>query len=154
MFCSIFVSFQMSDIWDESFVVLVLFFICAFFSFFSCFISNKFERVVRLPPICFCRSSSSSNFKTAELAKFKGFVFSSTSTLCYTTPHDDGMTKYKKIRKRNRTIVSVMWALYGFCVYCNCLNVCRLCWRWRWLIHCSVKILVLLARFCLVARAP
>lgn len=88
-----------------------------FFLFFSCFISNKFERVVRLPPICFCRSSSSSNFKTAELAKFKGFVFSSTSTLCYTTPHDDGMTKYKKKEEKEIEQLLVLCAHFTVFVY-------------------------------------
>lgn len=88
-----------------------------FFSSFSCFISNKFERVVRLPPICFCRSSSSSNFKTAELAKFKGFVFSSTSTLCYTTQHDDGMTKYKKKEEKETEQLLVLCAHFTVFVY-------------------------------------
>lgn len=64
--------------------------VCSLFFYSPFFIhlrrrANNFDltmkRVVHLPPICFSRSSSSSNLRTAELAKFKGLAFSSQSTL-------------------------------------------------------------------------
>lgn len=43
--------------------------------------NNLGKSVIHLPPACFWRSSSSSSFNTAELAKFAGFALSSHSTL-------------------------------------------------------------------------
>lgn len=152
MFCSIFVSLQMSDIWDESFVVLVLFLYVLFFLLFlvsfqislkELFAYLRSAFVVLLLPV----TSKPPNWPNSKVS------YSHRLRLCviqYRTMM--GWRNIKNRRKRNRTIVSIMCALYGFCVFCNCLNVCRLCWRWQWLIH--GKILVLLARFCLVARAP
>lgn len=99
---------------------------------------GKIKRVLRLPSVCFCRSSSSSSFRTAELAKLAGFALSSHSTLLH---FQHGQGKKEREKKGNNTLV--LCCVYVWVFMCNCLRMfCMtgLCVGERWNAQLMVRL--------------